>query len=121
MGFFNDIADAINSLANYKKADAEQIKAKTQKDKMKKLTKENKTLKKALSRNQIIGIVSILVGIAGIAITVFFIYFPIHNDQIPSTSQPESAKNIPSIQIINSDFSNNGGNGLVVNNQTIIK
>ena len=62
MGLWNDIASALNSLANYKKADAEQIKAKTDKDKMKNLRKQNKELKKALSRNQKIGIaISIIV------------------------------------------------------------
>ena len=77
MGLFDDIINGINALANFKKADAEQIKAKTQKDKMKNLKKENKVLKKALSKNTKIGIIGIVVSIAGISITVFFIYFPI--------------------------------------------
>ena len=79
MGIIDDITKIMNSVANFKKADAEQIKAKTQKDKMKNLKTENKKLKKALSRNQTIGIIGILISIAGIAIGVFFVYFPIHN------------------------------------------
>jgi len=80
MGFLNDFINTINALANFKKADAEQTKAKTQKDRMKKLAKENKELKKALSRNQMIGIISIFVTIASVFIGYYLlVYFPIHN------------------------------------------
>lgn len=77
MGLFRDIIDGINSLANYKKADAEQIKAKTQKDKIKQLRKENRELKTALSRNQLVGFIGIGVTIVAIFIGYFLIvYFP---------------------------------------------
>ena len=79
MGLLNDIANAINSLTNLQKVQVENTKAQTQKNKIRRITKENKELKKDLSRNQRIGIVSILIGIVSIIITVFFVYFPIHN------------------------------------------
>ena len=80
MGFLDDIAKTFNSLANLQKSQTEKIKAQTKKDKMKRITKENKELKKALSRNKIIGIAGIVVTI----ITVFIgysllVYFPINN------------------------------------------
>lgn len=79
MGLFRDIIDGINSLANYKKADADQIKAKTDKDKMKILRKQNRELKKHLSKHQMISLIGILIGVIGIMITVYFVYFPIHH------------------------------------------
>jgi len=71
MGFWDDIVNVLNSAANYKKADAEQIKAKIQKDKMKNLRKENRQLKNALSGNQLIGIF----GIVATVICVFVVYY----------------------------------------------
>jgi len=56
----NDIANALNSLANLQKVQVEKTKVKTQKANIRRVTKENKELKKALSRNQIIGIVGII-------------------------------------------------------------
>lgn len=79
MGFFRDIIDGINSLANYKKSDAEQTKAKTDKEKLKNLRQQNRELKKALSRNQTIGIIGIVIAIAGIVIGIFLAYYPIHH------------------------------------------
>jgi len=80
MGLLNDIANALNSLANLQKVQVEKTKAQTQKGKMKKLAKENRELKKALSKNQIIGIVGIFVTIATAFIGYYFlVYFPIHN------------------------------------------
>lgn len=79
MGIFRDFIDGVNSLANYKKADVEQIKAQTQNDKLKKARRENRELKKAISRSNLIGIIGIIIAIAGIAIGLFFVYFPIHH------------------------------------------
>ena len=80
MGLFDDIVNGINALANFKKADAEQIKAKTQKDKMKRIAKENRELKKAFSKNLRVGIAGILVTIAGVFIGYYLlVYFPIHS------------------------------------------
>ena len=80
MGLLNDIANAFNSLANLQKSQTEKIKAQTKKDKMKRITKENKELKKALSRNKIIGIAGIFVTITSVFIGYFlFVYFPINN------------------------------------------
>jgi len=79
MGLLNDIANALNSLANYQKAQVEKTKVQTQKDKMKRMAKENKELKKALSRNQIIGIAGIFFTIASVFISYYLlVYFPIH-------------------------------------------
>ena len=80
MGLLNDIANAFNSFANFQKSQTEKIKAQTKKDKMKRMAKENKELKKALSRNQIIGIASIFVTFASVFIGYYLlVYFPIHN------------------------------------------
>ena len=79
MGLFRDIIDGLNSLANLKQADAEQVKAKTQNQKVKNTKKENRELKKALSRSNRIGIISILIAIAGIAVAVYFVYYPVHH------------------------------------------
>jgi len=80
MGFLDDVAKTFNSLANLQKSQTEKIKAQTKKDKMKRITKENRELKKALSRNQIIGITGIFVTIATAFIGVLFlVYFPINN------------------------------------------
>jgi len=80
MGFLEDIAKAFNSLANLQKSQTEKIKAQTKKDKMKKITKENKELKKALSRNKIIGIAGIFVTITSVFTGYFLlVYFPINN------------------------------------------
>jgi len=80
MGLLNDIINAFNSLANLQKAQAEKIKAQTQKDKMRRMAKENKELKKALSRNQTIGIIAILVTITTVFIGYYLlVYFPIDN------------------------------------------
>jgi len=77
MGLLNDIANTFNSLTNLQKVQVEKIKAQTQKDKMKRMAKENRELKKALSRNQIIGIVAIFVTIATAFIGYLLVYFPI--------------------------------------------
>ena len=78
MGLLNDIAKAFNSLANFQKSQTEKIKAQTHREKMKRIVKENKELKKALSRNQIIGIAGIIVTITVMFIGYYlFIYFPI--------------------------------------------
>ncbi len=80
MGFLDDVVKTFNSLANLQKSQTEKIKAQTKKDKMKRITKENKELKKALSRNQIIGITGIFVTIAVAFISILFVvYFPINN------------------------------------------
>ena len=80
MGFLDDVAKTFNSLANLQKSQTEKIKAQTKKDKMKRITKENRELKKALPRNQIIGITSIFVTIAVAFISMLFlVYFPINN------------------------------------------
>jgi len=80
MGLLNDIANALNSLANLQKVQVEKTKAQTQKDKMKRIAKENKELKKAISRNQIIGIATIFVTIATAFIGYYLlVYFPIYN------------------------------------------
>ncbi|MCH8915920.1 MAG: hypothetical protein IIA82_08780 [Thaumarchaeota archaeon] len=80
MGFLDDIAKTFNSLANLQKSQTEKIKAQTKKDKMKRITKENKELKKALSRNKIIGIVGIVVTITSVFIGYsLLVYFPINN------------------------------------------
>jgi len=79
MGLFRDIIDGMNSLANLKKADAEQIKAKIQNQKAKNTKKENRELKKALSKSNRIGIISILIAIAGIVVAVYFVYNPVRH------------------------------------------
>jgi len=80
MGFLDDIAKTFNSLANLQKSQTEKIKAQTKKDKMKRIAKENKELKKALSRNKIIGIVGIFVTITSVFIGYsLLVYFPINN------------------------------------------
>jgi len=80
MGFLDDIAKTFNSLANLQKSQTEKIKAQTKKDKMKRITKENKELKKALSRNKIIGIAGIVVTITSVFIGYsLLVYFPINN------------------------------------------
>ncbi len=80
MGLLNDIANALNSLANLQKVQVEKTKAQTQKDKMKRIAKENRELKKALSRNQIIGIATIFITITSAFIGYYLlVYFPIHN------------------------------------------
>ncbi len=79
MGLVNDITNFLNSLANFKKVQVEETKAQTQKAKMKRITKENIKLKKALSKNQIIGITSIFVTIAVAVISILLVYFPILN------------------------------------------
>jgi len=77
MDLLNDITNFLNSLANLQKVQVEKTKAQTQKAKMRRMTKENKELKKALSRNQIIGIVAIFVTIATAFIGYLLVYFPI--------------------------------------------
>ena len=80
MGFWDDFANVLNSVANYKKADAEQIKAKTQKDKMKNLRKQNRELKKAISKGQKMGIIGIIATFASVFIGYYLlVYFPIHS------------------------------------------
>ena len=80
MGFWDDIAKTFNSLANLQKSQTEKIKAQTKKDKMTRIAKENKELKKALSRNQIIGVVGILVTISFSVIGYYlFLFVPIQN------------------------------------------
>ena len=79
MGFWDDIAKAFNSLANLQKSQTEKIKAQTKRDKMKRLAKENKELKKALSRNQIIGVVGILATISFSVIGYYLVFVPIQN------------------------------------------
>ena len=79
MGFFDDIINGLNALTNLKKADAEQTKARTQKSKTRRMAKENREYKKVISRNKTIGIVGILVTIAGVFIGYYLlVYFPIH-------------------------------------------
>ena len=70
MGIIDDIIKGLDSLTNYKKADAEQTRAKTDKEKMKNLRKQNKELKKSLSKNQTIGIITVIIAIVGIIITI---------------------------------------------------
>jgi len=78
MGLLNDFANFFNSLTNLQKAQVEKIKAQTQKDKMKRMAKENRELKKALSRNQMIGITAIFITIATAFIGYYLlVYFPI--------------------------------------------
>lgn len=80
MGLLNDIANTINSLANLQKVQVEKTKAKTQKDKMKRIAKENRELKKALSRNQIIGIAGLFLTVISVFIGYYLlVYFPIHS------------------------------------------
>lgn len=80
MGLLNDIADALNSLANLKKVQVEETKAQTQKARMRRMAKENRELKKTLSKNQIIGIAGIFVTIVTAFIGILFlVYFPILN------------------------------------------
>ena len=75
MGLLNDVANAFNSLANFQKSQTEKIKAQTKKDKMKRMAKENKQLKKALSRNQIIGIAGIFITITSVFIGYYLSIF----------------------------------------------
>ena len=76
----NDITNVLNSFANLQKVQVEKTKVKTQKAKMRRMVKENKELKKALSRNQRIGIVGILATIASVFIGYYLlVYFPIQN------------------------------------------
>ena len=80
MGLLNDITNALNSLANLQKVQVEKTKAQTQKDKMRRIAKENRELKKALSRNQRIGIATIFITIASAFIGYYLlVYFPIQN------------------------------------------
>ncbi len=80
MGLLNDITNALNSLTNFQKVQVEKTKAQTQKAKMKRMAKENKELKKALSRNQTIGIITIFITIASAFIGYYLlVYFPINN------------------------------------------
>jgi|GEM_PF-3930338 len=80
MGLLNDITNFINSLGNYEKIQVEKTKAQAKKDKMKKLARENRELKKALSKGQMIGIAGIVVTFASIFIGYYlFAYFPIHS------------------------------------------
>ena len=72
MGLLDDIAKTFNSLTNFQKSQTEKIKAQTQRDKMKRIAKENKELKKALSRNQIIGIVGIIATITSVLMVTIF-------------------------------------------------
>ena len=76
MGFFDDIINGVNAWANLKKADAEQIKAKNQQRKVRKINRENIKLKKNLSRNNKIGIIGIIVGVLSVIIAITFWYFP---------------------------------------------
>ena len=78
MGFFDDIINGVNALANLKKADAEQTKAKNQQSRVRKINRENKKLKKNLSRNNKIGIIGIVICVLGVIISITFWYFPTH-------------------------------------------
>lgn len=78
MGFFDNIINGVNAWANLKKADAEQIKAKNHQRKVRKINRENRELKKNLSRNNKIGIISIVVGVLSVIIAITFWYFPTH-------------------------------------------
>lgn len=79
MGIFDDLIKGVNALADFKKADAEQIKANNQKNKMRKINRENKKLKKTLSRNNKIGIIGISITVFSIITGLIFWYFPIRN------------------------------------------
>jgi len=80
MGFLSDFAYFFNSIANLQKAEAEKTRAQTQKNKMRRMAKENRALKKSLSRNQIIGVSTIIITIASAFIGYYLlVYFPIHN------------------------------------------
>lgn len=79
MGIFDDVIKGISTITDYKKADAEQIKAKNQKTKMRKINRENRELKKTLSRNNKISIIGISVTGLGVILGVIFWYFPIYN------------------------------------------
>ena len=77
MGFFDDIINGVNAWANLKKADAEQIKAKNQQSKLRKINRENRKLKKTLSKNNKLGIIGITVTILSVIMGIIFWYFPI--------------------------------------------
>lgn len=78
MGLLDDIAKTFNSLTNFQKSQTEKIKAQTQRDKMKRVAKENRELKKALSKNQTLGFVGIIVTIICVFIGYsLLVYFPI--------------------------------------------
>jgi cell division protein FtsL len=77
MGFFDDIINGVNAWANLKKADAEQIKAKNQQSKVRKINRENRKLKKTLSKNNKLGIIGITVTILSVIMGIIFWYFPI--------------------------------------------
>lgn len=83
MGLLNDIANALNSLANLKKAQVEETKVQTQKSKMRRMAKENRELKKALSRNQRIGIATIIITIGSAFIGYYLlVFFPINTEVV---------------------------------------
>ena len=81
MGIIDDFTKILNAVSNYKNSDAEQIKAKTDNNKMKNLRKQNRELKKAISKGYKIGIIGIIATFASIFIGYYlFVYFPIHNN-----------------------------------------
>ena len=79
MGLFDDIVNGLNAWANLKKADAEQIKAKTQQKKVRKLRNENRILKKNLTKNNKIGIIGIGLSVLGVVVAIILAYFPVQN------------------------------------------
>lgn len=78
MGILDDIIKGINTITEYKKADAEQTKVKNQKNKIKKINRENNKLKKTLSKNNKISIIGITVTILSVIMGIIFWYFPIY-------------------------------------------
>jgi len=79
MGFFDEILKWIKAIAELKKADAEQTKAKNQKNRIKKLNRENRALKKNLSKNYKIAIIGIGITSFGIIVPIILWYFSVSN------------------------------------------
>lgn len=79
MGFFDEILKWIKAIAELKKADAEQTKAKNQKNRIKKLNSENRKLKKNLSKYYKIAIIGIGITSLGIIVSIILWYFPVSN------------------------------------------
>jgi cell division protein FtsL len=79
MGIFDDIIKGINTITEYKKADAEQIKVRNQKNKIRKINRENKELKKTLSKSNKVSIIGITVTVLGVIVGIIFWYYPIYN------------------------------------------
>jgi len=84
MGFWDDIAKGLKSVTDYNKSETEKIKAQNKKVNNKRLAKENRELKKAISKGHKIGMasigVTIVVAVAAVIIGyMLLVYFPIQN------------------------------------------